>query len=172
MLGALLTLASSEGGVERREGVDLSVVVEQVVMQRTEEADRRQVRVQVSPSAARVVGDPDLLESLVANLVDNGLRDNVEGGSVFVVTEHRAGHGVVSVTNTGTIVSPEDVRALLEPFRRAGSDRTRTMDGHGLGLSIVRAVAEAHGAALTVEPQTGGGLRVEVLFPAASPRAE
>ena len=172
LIGALLTLASSEGGIERWEGVDLAVVVERVTMQRAEQADRRQVRVQMSPSKAKVVGDPDLLESLVANLVDNGLRHNAEGGSLHVLTETRAGQAVFTVTNTGRMVSAEDVDRLFEPFRRAGDDRTRTKDGHGLGLSIVRAVADGHGATVTVEPQTEGGLRVEVVFPAPSPVAE
>jgi signal transduction histidine kinase len=172
LIGALLTLASSEGGVEHRESVDLAALAEHVVMMRADEAHRRGVRVQVSSGTARLAGDPDLLESLVANLVENGLRHNVAGGSLQAVTETRAGQAAVSVTNTGPMVSAEDVDRLFEPFRRAGSDRTRTGEGHGLGLSIVRAVADAHGATLTIEPQTGGGLRVEVLFPAAGPRAE
>ena len=165
LIGALLTLASSEGGVERRESVDLAALAGRVVMMGTDEAHRRGVRLQVSPGAAWAAGDPDLLESLLANLVANGLRHNVDGGSLQAVTETRAGQAVVSVTNTGPAVSAEDVDRLFEPFRRAGNDRTRTGDGHGLGLSIVRAVADAHGATLTVEPQTGGGLRVEVVFP-------
>ena len=166
LIGALLTLASSEGGVERRESVDLAALAGRIVMTRTDEAHRRGVRLQVSPGAAWAAGDPDLLESLIANLVDNGLRHNVDGGSLQVVAETRAGQAVVSVTNTGPMVSSEDVDRLFEPFRRAGDDRTRTRDGHGLGLSIVRAVTEAHGATLTVEPQTEGGLCVEVVFPA------
>ncbi len=165
LIGALLTLASSEGGVERRESVDLAALAGRVVMMGTDEAHRRGVRLLVSPGAAWAAGDPDLLESLLANLVANGLRHNVDGGSLQAVTETRAGQAVVSVTNTGPAVSAEDVDRLFEPFRRAGNDRTRTGDGHGLGLSIVRAVADAHGATLTVEPQTGGGLRVEVVFP-------
>jgi len=70
------------------------------------------------------------------------------------------------------MVSAEDIDRLFEPFRRAGNDRTRTRDGHGLGLSIVRAVADAHGATLTVDPQSVGGLRVEVIFPAPGLEAE
>jgi signal transduction histidine kinase len=171
LIEALLTLASSEGGVERRESVDLAALAEHVVMMRADEAHRRRVRVQVSSATARVAGDPDLLESLVANLVTNGLRHNVDDGSLQVVTETRAGQAVVSVTNTGPMVSAEDIDRLFEPFRRTGNDRTRTRDGHGLGLSIVRAVTEAHGSTLTVEPQTGGGLRVEVVFPAPDPEA-
>jgi signal transduction histidine kinase len=171
LIGALFTLASSEGGVERRESVDLAAVAEQVVMLRADEAHGRHVRVQVSPGTAQVAGDPDLLVSLVANLVENGLRHNVDDGSLHVVTETPAGEAVVSVTNTGPMVSPEDVGRLFEPFRRA-VDRTRTRDGHGLGLSIVRAVADAHQATVTVEPQTEGGLCVEIAFPSPMEQAK
>ena len=165
LLGALLTLASSEGGVERWEGVDLGAVVEHVVTQHDQDARHRGLRVKVSLGAAQAVGDPDLLESLVANLVDNGIRHNVDGGFLQVVTESRAGRAVISVTNSGPVVSPEDVQALLEPFRRS-VDRIHIRGGHGLGLSIVRAVADAHGATLSVKPCPDGGLRVEVDFPA------
>jgi signal transduction histidine kinase len=172
LIEALLTLASSEGGVERRESVDLAALAEHVVMMRVDEAHNRRVRVQVSSATARVAGDPDLLESLVANLVTNGLRHNVDDGSLQVVTETRAGQAVVSLTNTGPMVSAEDVDRLFEPFRRADRDRTQTRAGHGLGLSIVRAVADAHKATLTVEPRSDGGLRVEVVFPAPTEQAE
>ena len=64
-------------------------------------------------------------------------------------------------------MSSDEVERLFEPFRRAGADRTGT-DGHGLGLSIVRAIADAHGATVMVEPQTEGGLKVEVIFPTPS----
>jgi signal transduction histidine kinase len=76
--------------------------------------------------------------------------------------------GIVAVTNPGPVVPPHDVGRLFEPFRRGGTERTRN-DGHGLGLPIVRAVAAAHGATVTVHPQPQGGLRVEVSFPTGSP---
>ncbi len=164
LIEALLTLAMSERGIERWESVDLAAVAEHVVALRGQEAQRRDLRVHVSLGVAQATGDPDLVESLVANLVDNGMRHNVGGGSLQVVTESRGDRAVIAVTNTGPVVSPEDVQALLEPFRRS-ADRIRIRDGHGLGLSIVRAVADAHRAMLSVEPCPDGGLRVEVEFP-------
>jgi signal transduction histidine kinase len=171
LIDALLTLASSERGVERWESVDLATVADHVVTPRAQEAQHRGIQLDKVLASAPTTGDPDLLESLLANLVDNGLHHNVDGGSVYVATETRAGRAVVSVTNTGPVVPAEDVERLFEPFRRAGTDRTRTGDGHGLGLSIVRAVADAHGATVAVEPQSEGGLHVEVALPAQSPEA-
>ena len=75
------------------------------------------------------------------------------------------GQALLSVANTGPAVSAEDLEQLFEPFRTAAADRTRLDDGHGLGLSIVRAIADAHGAIVEAEPRPQGGLRVEVRFP-------
>ena len=75
------------------------------------------------------------------------------------------GQALLTVANTGPVVSAEDLEQLFEPFRTADADRTRLDDGHGLGLSIVRAIADAHGAIVAAEPSPEGGLRVEVRFP-------
>jgi signal transduction histidine kinase len=137
-------------------------------MVRRHEAQSRGIQVEATLAAAPITGDPSLVESLIANLVDNALRHNVDGGRVEVATETREGCAVLSVVNTGPMVAPEDVERLFEPFRRLGADRMSGKDGHGLGLSIVQAVADAHGATITVDPQPNGGLKVEVSFPELS----
>ena len=164
LIAALLQLARSERGIERREPFDLAAIAGRIVVARRQEAERRGVRIHATLDAAPGMGDPRLVETLIANLVDNALQHNVDGGQVDVVTATRAGSAVVSVVNTGPVVPPADVERLFEPFRKAGADRTRSNDGHGLGLSIVRAVADAHGATMVVEPGSDGGLRIEVAF--------
>jgi signal transduction histidine kinase len=70
------------------------------------------------------------------------------------------------VANTGPAIMPQQIDRLFEPFQRLGTDRTRhTNDHHGIGLSIVRAIADAHEATLTARPQTRGGLQIEIIFP-------
>ena len=165
LIDALLTLARSERGIEQWQDFDLGALAERVVLARRVEAERRGIHIEMTFAAAPGAGDPGLVESLIANLVDNAVRHNVDSGQVEVLTGTRSGSAVLSVVNTGPVVPSAEVERLFEPFRRAGGDRTRTRDGHGIGLSIVRAVADAHDAAVTVEPQSGGGLRVEVLFP-------
>jgi signal transduction histidine kinase len=172
LIEALLTLASSERGVEDREAFDLATVAGNVLVSRRHEAERRDVQVEATLAAASVTGDPNLVERLIANLVDNALRYNVDHGRVDVATDTRVGRAVLSVVNTGPMVPPDDIERLFEPFRRLGADRTSREDGHGLGLSIVQAVAGAHGATVAVEPQSEGGLKVEVVFPAPGPVAE
>ncbi|HEY2202045.1 MAG TPA: ATP-binding protein [Solirubrobacteraceae bacterium] len=109
-----------------------------------------------------------MLERLVANLVDNAIRHNMPGGRVEIITSTRDRHAFVSVTNTGPAVPPEDIQRLLQPFQRLGRARTRHNDGHDLGLSIVQAIVDVHGAALRVTSPPEGGLAVDVSFPPVS----
>jgi signal transduction histidine kinase len=114
-------------------------------------------------------GDPLLVERLVANLLTNAVRHNVADGRVEVRTGIKDGQAILSVTNTGPLIPPADVDRL---FQRLERRRATYQDGHGLGLSIVRAIATAHDAAITARPRAGGGLSVSATFPQpASPAA-
>jgi signal transduction histidine kinase len=165
LIDALLTLASSEGGVEQREPVDLARVTENVVLAVTQEAERRGIDLDVTLAQARTAGDPQLVESLVANLVDNAVRHNLNGGWARISTATNAGRATISISNTGVPIPSDEVERLFQPFERSGNERIRHMDGHGLGLTIVRAIADAHDATLTARPRPGGGLEIDVIFP-------
>ena len=84
---------------------------------------------------------------------------------MHVATRSEDGRAVVTVANTGAEIRPEELSRLFDPFRRLERDRTRSGRGAGLGLSIVRAVVDAHGGELRAAPRTGGGLEVEVRLP-------
>jgi signal transduction histidine kinase len=110
-------------------------------------------------------GDPALLERLIANLIDNATHYNHAGGSVEIHTATEAGQSLLSVTNTGPLLRPDDVERLFEPFQRGERGHTTGADGHhGLGLSIVRAIARAHDAAVSARARPAGGLAVRVSF--------
>jgi signal transduction histidine kinase len=166
LIDALLTLARGQAGLQRREPLDLASVSEAVLLARKADIESLGLEVHAALAPARVIGDPRLIERLAANLTDNAIRHNVDNGSVQVTTAVLDGRAQLSIANTGPTVSSKDVEQLFEPFRSADADRTRLDAGHGLGLSIVTAVAVAHGAVLDAEPQSGGGLRVQVRFPA------
>lgn len=165
LIEALLTLASSEGGVEHWEPFDLAEIAGKIIVDRRAEAVRRDIGIEASLRAAPATGDPSLAESLVANLVENALRHNRPGGQIQISTTIDAGRALVSVSNTGGPVAPGDVDRLFQPFQRLDGERIRRGGGYGLGLAIVRAIAAAHGAALTANPRPGGGLDIEVSFP-------
>jgi len=165
LIDGLLTLASSERGVAEWESFDLAQVAGRALEQRREDAGRRGLRIDAALSPAPAAGDPSLAESLVANLIDNALRHNVEAGRVEIATAMSDGRATISVRNTGTVIAPSEVQRLSLPFQRLGSERVRHSDGHGLGLAIVYAIARAHDAALAVRARPDGGLDVQVGFP-------
>jgi signal transduction histidine kinase len=115
---------------------------------------------------APVAGDRALLELLVANLVENAVRHNRPGGWVEVDTGRAGTTSVVRVANGGPPIPPDQVATLFEPFRRLEADRTGSDRGAGLGLSIVRSVATAHGGTTTAKALPDGGLEVRVELPA------
>jgi hypothetical protein len=100
----------------------------------------------------------------VANLVDNATAHNVTGGHVWVATAVTDGKAMLTVTNTGPLIPGGEVDRLFQPFQRLDPGRTHH-NGHGLGLSTVKAIATAHGATITARPRPGGGLSIQVAFP-------
>jgi signal transduction histidine kinase len=165
LIAGLLTLASSERGVERWEQFDLAEVAARAVADHGEQAASAGVSVNLSLSAALTTGDRSLAECMLSNLVDNAVRYNQSGGRVEVTTRTADGRAVVSVSNTGLVVQPGEVDRLFQPFQRLGAERVRPAAGHGLGLAIVRAVAGVHGATITAQARPDGGLQIEVAFP-------
>jgi signal transduction histidine kinase len=166
LIEALLTLASSEAGPGQREAVDLAAITSAALAIPRPGISRLGLNVHADLRPAILDGDPLLIQQLVTNLTDNAVRHNIPGGEVQVATGTSGGHAVLSVTNSGPVIPPDDVDRLFQPFQRLGPRPARRDGGHGLGLSIVRAIAAAHDAAITAEPRSGGGLAIDVAFPA------
>ena len=168
IIQALLTLARSQRGLEHRESFDLAAVAGEVLSLRAGQAERAGLHVDATLAAAVSIGDPHLAQRLVANLIDNALRYNVANGRINVATRMRNGQCVIRIANSGPVIPPEELERLFQPFQRGGLDRTARPDdtGLGLGLSIVEAIAAAHGAMVRGTTRPGGGLDIEVAFPA------
>jgi signal transduction histidine kinase len=162
LIDGLLTLADSENELTERTRTSVSDIAEHVLWQSKGIAEQAGVDLHHAELApCEVVGDPVLLERLVRNLVDNAIRHNHRGGWVDV----DARPGVLVVVNTGPRIEPYEVDGLFRPFRRLDQVATTTGErGLGLGLSIVRAIAAAHGATVTATPGADGGLAVTVRF--------
>ena len=163
---ALLTLASSERGLDRHEPFDLAALADEILQSRASELQRLGLHVDATLQPAPSTGDPRLVERLVANLLDNAARHNIAGGHIQIATYDSAGRAVLAVSNSGPDIPAGELDRLLQPFQQADATRTSNGSGRGLGLSIVDAIAVAHNAALTLRPQPEGGLHVEVSFPA------
>ncbi|OLT12003.1 two-component sensor histidine kinase [Actinomadura sp. CNU-125] len=169
LVRALLVLATGERGVSRMETFDLGEVVEGVLAARRDQAAERGVDLAGETARAVLAGDPGLVESLVANLVDNAVRHNGAGGHVRVAARTSGAHVTLTVVNSGPVVPGDQIERLFQPFQRLAPDRDGRRDGHGLGLAIVGAVARAHRAALDVRARPEGGLSVVVRFAAGPP---
>jgi signal transduction histidine kinase len=165
LIDALLTLASSERGIEQWQLFDLAEIADTAIMDCGQEAERRGIHIDAALTAAPATGDPQLASSLVANLVDNAVRHNVDGGRVEVSTAAAAGQATLAIGNTGPVIPPGEVGRLFQPFQRLGSERVGRTNGNGLGLAIVRAIAAVHGAAVTANARPDGGLDIQVTFP-------
>ena len=162
LINGLLTLATSERGIERWERFDLTTLVQSVVNARRREAELRGIRIEPSFEPASAVGDASLIESLVANLVENAIRHNTDGGLVEVRTRTTPTGAQLTIGNTGPIIPSIELERMFVPFQRLAGQRLGPSDGHGLGLAIVQAVATAHDAQLAARPRNEGGLDVDV----------
>ncbi|MEU5538800.1 ATP-binding protein [Streptomyces sp. NPDC020362] len=167
LIDSLLTLARAQNSLVEQLPLDLADLVHAVVEAARPEACRHHVRLEAVLAPTAVSGDPVLLEQAVRNLVDNAIRYNEDGGLVRVETGRGTDGAQVTVANTGPTISEHEVPVLFAPFRRL-TDRVGSARGSGLGLSIVRAVAEAHGGSADALPRPGGGLSVRIVVPAAT----
>jgi signal transduction histidine kinase len=162
LIGALLILARNERGLTVREEVDLATAAEDVL----DSATVGDLRVHATLEPAVMSGDPVLAERLIANLVDNAARYNVAGGDIWISTRTADGASLLTVANTGPVISVADAGRIFQPFQRL-NERT-SHDGFGLGLAIVASIAAIHAGTVTARPREDGGLSVTVAIPSAA----
>ncbi|MEU4391502.1 HAMP domain-containing sensor histidine kinase [Kribbella sp. NPDC023855] len=166
LIAGLLLLADSEKQLTATYPVNLADVITHVTAQLTAEANTSGVTLTAAAGDAPTSGDALLLERLVHNLVENGIRHNVGIGGWVRVTSRTTGDQVeVEVTNSGPHVPPYEVEALFKPFHRLADNRLVGAKGAGLGLSIVQSVAQAHGGSVSAKPRDEGGLAITVWLP-------
>lgn len=162
LIEGLLVLSESDRGLVSRTPQRLDEIVMAVLDAHRDMARAASVSLQPEVAPCVVPGEQVLLERLVTNLVRNAIAYNVEGGSVRVVV---GADPTLVVENTGAAIAAESVAGLFEPFRRGTTDRTHHGGGAGLGLTIVRSIAQAHDGSVVAQPWPNGGLRVEITLP-------
>jgi signal transduction histidine kinase len=164
MIEALLTIAVSDQGKLSTEFTDLATWAEDAIDAAAPEIERLGLHVDAKLDPAETTGDPQLLERMVCNLVDNAVRHNEPGGWIRLRTGGGDAAAYLEVANSGPLIPDAAVPSLFEPFRRMES-RTGAGDGVGLGLSIARSVIAAHRATVTARSQPAGGLDISVVIP-------
>ncbi|MEU8149509.1 HAMP domain-containing sensor histidine kinase [Nonomuraea sp. NPDC048901] len=164
LVQALLALATSERGVTRWDTLDLTQIVAGVLASRRDQAAQTGIDLAEHLTPAVTAGDPRLIESLVANLIDNAIRHNRPDGQVKITTQTIGTQVALTVTNSGPVIPGDQIQRLFQPFQRLAPDRHGRRDGYGLGLAIVNAVTQAHHATLTTSARPEGGLSITVRF--------
>ncbi|MCW3020589.1 MAG: hypothetical protein JWN10_2897 [Solirubrobacterales bacterium] len=162
LIEALLMLSRSQRGVDSHQPVDLAAIASAAAAA----VDHDGLAFDSSIEPAHTTGNPRLVERLVANLVGNAIQHNVENGTVSLATETRGVRALFTIANSGPTIPPAELDRLFQPFQRLEGSRTNS-HGLGLGLSIVRAVADAHDATITTDAPADGGLRIQVSFPSS-----
>jgi signal transduction histidine kinase len=169
LIEALLTLARSQRGPDQHRDIDMAKIATEVLEMQQAAIDGKRLHLVPNLDRAVLLGDERLIRVLITNLLENAVRHNYAGGSVDVEVATTDRQAALTVTNTGIVLSADQLHRLLQPFQRLDGDRSSARQGLGLGLSIVTAVVAAHDGTLSVRPRPGGGLSVRATFPAVDP---
>jgi signal transduction histidine kinase len=172
LLESFLTLARANNGqLEEHTQVALGPLITAALTARTKQIAANHLTVETHLDAVEVSGSATLLGRMIENVIENAVRHNKPGGSIELTLTPVDGQQARVVTDSsGPILDPDAVAQLAQPFKRLGQDRTGSQNGHGLGLSIVAAVAAAHDGSLDLRAREEGGLRVQITLPAATVR--
>jgi two-component system OmpR family sensor kinase len=168
---SLLTLARADAGeiLVRREAVDVSTVAHDVCRKLATLSDQRHVPLTCEAQDSAVVsGDSVALEQIVFNLAENALRYTPSGEGATVRVNATAEEVLLEVSDHGSGIAAEHLPHLFERFYRVNKARSREFGGAGLGLSIVKTLAEAHGGRVEVRSKVGKGSTFTVRLPRAS----
>jgi hypothetical protein len=170
LLESFLSLARAQNGqLEQRTQVRLGPLITAALAVRADQIAEKDLDLEVELAAVGVWGSDTLLGRMVENVIENAVRHTQPGGSIEIALEPvAAGHGRMIVDSSGPVLDPDAVAQLAQPFKRLTQDRTGSQNGHGLGLSIVAAIAAAHGGRLELRARPEGGLRVQITVPAAA----
>jgi signal transduction histidine kinase len=174
LVGDLLFVAQVDAGrlALEREELDLAAVAAECVQAAEPVATRRQVRVALEAAPTALVGDRARLSQLVDNLLSNAIKFSPEGGAVTLRVGAAGERASLEVADGGIGIPADEQEQLFERFFRSSNARRAAVQGTGLGLVIVRAIAEAHGGSVTVTSLEGEGTTFRVELPLTAPRQD
>lgn len=162
LISDIIRLSSLDEGVaDENEEVDIAEIADECRDVLLKSANDHGVELSLSTEEMIVMGSRSLLSELIYNLMDNAIRYNREGGSVFVTVKGRT----LTVSDTGIGIPEEHIPHIFERFYRVDKSRSKQTGGTGLGLAIVKHIAERHGASISIESKEGKGTSISVVFP-------
>ena len=150
---------------ERKEPVSLNALAEEVLCDLDQVAREKGVELIQTEGDAELKGNDSLLYRAVYNLVENAIKYNRPGGTVTVDIHKEQDTAVLTVTDTGIGITVENREKIFEPFFCVDKSRSRSMGGAGLGLALVRDIAQQHGGSVSVLDSFAGGTKIALLLP-------
>jgi signal transduction histidine kinase len=165
----LLDLSRIESGhwKPRLQAVPVADVASEVFARVSAVAAKKDITTgaRIAPAAGIIHADRTALEQILLNLVENALRHTPENGKIEIETVEAKNGVVLTVTDTGVGIGPEQLPRIFERFYRADSGRSREAGGTGLGLAIVKHLVEAHGGSVSASSTVGSGTTIRMFFP-------
>ncbi len=166
LIGDIIRLSQLDEGDEMpRETVDLLTLSQEAADDLASAAEQKNVTISVTGESTCVSGVRRLLYEVIYNLCDNGVKYNVEGGSVSVRVGTEDGKAVVSVADTGIGIAPEHRERIFERFYRVDKSHSKASGGTGLGLSIVKHAVQYHHGTVELQSEEGKGTTIRILLP-------
>ena len=169
MINTMLLISKTEAGVEKpsREEVDVAALVRKACELFEPIAEEKNVSLNYAAAEKAIVsGDARMLQRMLANILDNAVKYTRSGGKIDVSLSEAKNHNItISVKDTGVGISEADLPRIFERFYRC--DQSRSQPGTGLGLSLARAIARAHGGDITVTSTVNQGSTFNITLPKA-----
>jgi hypothetical protein len=171
LLESFLTLAHAQHGTvsDQLRPVRLDQLLADALAARRDRIAQQRIEIRAALDPVSVTGSDTLLGRMVDNVIENAVLHNHPGGFINLTSGIEQDVARLAIETGGAVLDGRTVAELAQPFRRMGADRTRSKAGFGLGLSIVAAVAVAHGGTLELHARPEGGLNVDIAFPVATP---
>lgn len=150
---------------EVRSLVDLRAIAEKVVMRLSPVAEQKNISLSVTGSCGNVMGISGIIEEMIYNLTDNGIKYNSDGGFVEISLSSAENGEKITVKDNGIGIAPQHVPRIFERFYRVDKSHSKQVGGTGLGLSIVKHGANFHKAKIDVKSLLGKGSEISLIFP-------
>ncbi|MFJ8511627.1 sensor histidine kinase [Lysinibacillus xylanilyticus] len=147
-----------------KETICLRDVLEDIVSELAHIADEKDVKLFLDCNESVVYGNTDLFYQALYNIVENGIKYNVDGGMVIITVEKNNKQVIVEIKDTGIGIPDEEKKNIFEPFYRVDKSRSREMGGSGLGLAIVQSIINKHNGKITVTDNENGGTWFKITF--------
>lgn len=117
----------------------------------------------------KVMGNKSMLNDLITNLIDNGIKYNKDGGNIIISLYEDLAFGIFSIEDTGLGIPPDDLTRIFERFYMVDKSRSKNLGGSGLGLSIVKHIVESHKGKIEISSNLGQGTHIIFKIPKSNP---